>query len=376
MAAEDFTGNAIPFWATEPPTTLLLDTDGTTAVALTGVAVDENSFPITYSWDGNSGSTVYSDTSLPSQLASAPTITQATGEVSLIGSSSKNDSGTFNFRMKASDGVKTATAITQVTLSFSYSLVTGNVTYDNVSHNSADNTAQDVTFSPDGTKMFIVADSGNRLLQTSLSTAFDISTAGSYTLFSTTSQAYQPQGLAFSTDGTKMFMADKGGDKIFQYSLSTAFDITTASYNSVFLSINGQDGDASGVTFNADGTKMFVSGIQNSKIFQYSLSTAFDLSTASYASLNFSTVSQTSPSCVIFKPDGTRMYVTGPNGEVHQYSLTTAFSLAAGNVSYSVSFDVSSEETSPTGLAFNADGSKMYVVGTASDKVHQYSVGT
>ena len=116
MSAEDFSGNAVPIWVTEPPTSLRLNYDGTTAVTLTGLAVDESSFPITYSWDGHSGSTVYSDTSLPPQLVSAPTINQSTGEFSLIGSSNTSNVGNFNFRMKASDGVKTQTATTAVEL--------------------------------------------------------------------------------------------------------------------------------------------------------------------------------------------------------------------------------------------------------------------
>ena len=375
MAAEDFTGNAVPFWVTEPPTTLDLGTDGTTAVTFTGVAADENSFPIIYSWDGNSGSTVYSDTSLPSQLVSAPTINQATGEVSLIGSSSSSNSGTFNFRMKASDGVKTATAITQVTLSFYYSLASGNVVYDNVSLDAADGTPEDIAFNADGTKIFIVANTANAIKQASLSTAFDISAASSYTTFSTTSQAFQPQGVAFNTDGTKMFMVEKGGDKVYEYSLSTAFDITTLSYNSVYLSLSGQDSNPSGLALSPDGTKMFIAGRTGGDINQYSLTTAFDLSTASY-SINYSTSSQESnPFAVIFKPDGTKMFVAGSSGSVHEYSLTTPFSLAAGNVSHSDSFDVSSQEISPTGVKFNSNGSKMYVVGTGSDKVYQYSIG-
>lgn len=116
LSAADFSGNAVPIWVTEPPTSLRLNYDGTTAVTLTGVAIDENSFPITYSWDGHSGSTVYSDTSLPPQLVSAPTINQSNGQFSLIGSSNASNFGNFNFRMKASDGVKTQTAITNIEL--------------------------------------------------------------------------------------------------------------------------------------------------------------------------------------------------------------------------------------------------------------------
>ena len=119
MAAEDFTGNVAPIWVTLPETTKGLENDGSTAVTLTGVAIDEGGFPIQYSWDGFSGSTVYSDTSLPPQLHSAPTISSS-GVASLIGSSNSSNAGTFNFRLKASDGVKTATATTLCELAFMY----------------------------------------------------------------------------------------------------------------------------------------------------------------------------------------------------------------------------------------------------------------
>ncbi len=119
MAAEDFTGNTAPIWSTLPATDLDLVNDGSTAVTLTGVAVDDGGFPIQYSWDGFSGSTVYSDTSLPPQLHSAPTISSS-GVASLIGSSSSSNAGTFSFRLKASDGVRTSTHVTSVKLSFMY----------------------------------------------------------------------------------------------------------------------------------------------------------------------------------------------------------------------------------------------------------------
>lgn len=114
LAAEDFSGNAAPIWTTTPPAKLYLATDGSTAVTLAGVAIDE--FPIHYSWDGYSGTSVYNDSNLPPQLTSAPTFSG--GTASLVGSSTSSNAGAFNFRLKASDGVKTATAITAVNLTF------------------------------------------------------------------------------------------------------------------------------------------------------------------------------------------------------------------------------------------------------------------
>jgi hypothetical protein len=120
LAAEDLSVNAAPIWSTEPPPTLRLGYDGTTAKIIDGRALDDNGFPITYSWDGSNGTNYYDDNNLPPQLQSAPTINQTTGSVSVIGSSDVLDAGTFNFRLKASDGVKTAYAIISTTLAFDY----------------------------------------------------------------------------------------------------------------------------------------------------------------------------------------------------------------------------------------------------------------
>jgi len=44
------------------------------------------------------------------------------------------------------------------------------------------------------------------------------------------------------------------------------------------------------------------------------------------------------------------------------------------NASFVQSFNVSPQDTLPIGLAFKPDGSQLYVIGTGSLSVHQYSV--
>ena len=51
-------------------------------------------------------------------------------------------------------------------------------------------------------------------------------------------------------------------------------------------------------------------------------------------------------------------------------------STGTGNVTYdNVSFSVSSQEGNPQGLAFNSNGTKMFITGSTGDSVLQYSVG-
>ena len=203
-----------------PPSSLELDTDGSTAVTLAGVAIDE--FPVHYSWDGYIGTTVYNADSLPPQLASAPTFSG--GTASLIGSSTSSNAGSFNFRLKASDGVKTATSITEVNLAFGWVGDISSAAYDNLSFSVASQSASPygMAFNPDGTKLFVVDESNRKIFQYSLTNGFSLA-AGNVTYdnvsFSILSQERFPQDLAFSADGTKMFVIGNSSDSLYQYSV-------------------------------------------------------------------------------------------------------------------------------------------------------------
>ena len=219
---------------------------------------------------------------------------------------------------------------------------------------------QDIKFNNDGTKMFVVGDNSNAIREYHLTTGFDISTASYDSLFSVNSQDTNPRGLAFNNDGTKMFVAGWKNQRVFEYHLTTGFDISTASYDSN-LSISSNAGGSNGLAFNSDGTKMFVNAANSSdEVVEYTLSTGFDVSTASYDS-SFVTQSQdTSPQGLAFSNDGKKMFVAGDTGDdINEYTLSTGFDVSTA--SFVGSFDVSSQGTNPTGITFNNDGTKMFI---------------
>ena len=77
-----------------------------------------------------------------------------------------------------------------------------------------------------------------------------------------------------------MFISNHTGSYIEYYSLTTAFDISTANLDGRY-DISGQEIRANSVAFNNDGTRMIVAGAGNEsqhRIHEYSLSTGFDLS--------------------------------------------------------------------------------------------------
>jgi len=231
---------------------------------------------------------------------------------------------------------------------------------------------EDMKFNTDGTKMFIVGESGDKVNEYDLSTAFDISTLSFSRDFSVASQDNRPQGLFFNANGTKMFVVGLQGDKVYEYSLSTGFNLSTAAYTQ-FFSISAQEVNPTGLAFNTDGTTMFVVGSSGDKVYEYTLSTGFDISTASFVD-SFSTSGQTAvPKGIAFTPDGTKMFIASAHlQDVFMYNLTTGFDVSTASYS-GTSFGLSNTfET--TGITFNNDGSKMYITDSFNDKIHEYNL--
>jgi len=254
-----------------------------------------------------------------------------------------------------------------------------NVTYDNVSFSVVGQEAvpNDVAFSADGTKMYITGQLSDTIHQYTLSTGFDLSTASYDNVsFSVAGQNTVPHAVAFNTDGTKMYIAGSTPDAVHQYTLSTGFDLITASFDNVSFSVAGQETVPTGLAFNTDGTKMYVTGTSSDAVNQYTLSTGFDVSTASYDSVSFSVQSQDGgPQGLAFNPDGTKMYIMGvSNDTVFQYTLSTGFNVSTASYD-NVSFSVAGQDGGPNDVAFSADGTKMYISGNANDTVYQYSTG-
>ena len=229
-----------------------------------------------------------------------------------------------------------------------------------------------IFFKPDGTKMYVVGSSGDKVSEYDLSTAWDITTSSYLQKFSVAAQESIPQDVFFKPDGTKMYIVGSTGDDVNEYNLSTAWDVTTASYLQKFY-FGAQELAPQGIFFKPDGTKIYVIGTYGDDVNEYDLSTAWDVTTSSYLQ-NFSVATQElTPQGVFFKPDGTKMYIVGSTGDdVNEYNLSTAWDVTTS--SYLQNFSVVNQEITPTGIFFKPDGTKMYVVGAVGDAVYSYDL--
>ena len=231
-----------------------------------------------------------------------------------------------------------------------------------------------LAFSSDGTKMYICGYLTDTVYQYSLTTAFDISTAAyASKSFSLTSQQTAPLGLAFNPSGTKMFVCGSTPAIVSEYTLATAFDVTTATFVDSFT-VSSQDDNPRDMAFSPDGTVMFIMGFSTDTVYQYSLSTGFDISTASYASKSLSvTAQESSPRGIAVSSSGDRIFVVGQTQDrIYQYNMSSAFDLSTASYA-NINFSIQAQDTAPTSLVFSADGDKFYILGNTNNSVFQYS---
>ena len=184
-----------------------------------------------------------------------------------------------------------------------------------------------------------------------------------------------PRGITFNDDGSKLYMVGMDARSIHQYSLSTPYDLDTISYDNVSHNVSSEDDSPQGIIFNDEGDKLYMVGWDTDSIYQYSLSTPYDLDTISYDNVSHNVSSEdSSPRGIIFNNDGSRIYVVGGDAQsIHQYSLSTPYDL--DTISYDkVSHDVSSEDGSPRGITINDEGDKLYIDGWYTESIHQYSL--
>lgn len=183
----------------------------------------------------------------------------------------------------------------------------------------------------------------------------------------------------FKSDGTKMYSIGSSGDKVYEYTLGRAWNVATAS-NVAAKSVSTQETGGGGLFFKPDGTKMYIIGSSQDRVFEYTLSTPWRVNTASNVGTSVQTssggTSESSPQAIFFRPDGSSYYIVGTGADrVMRYDMTTPWQVNTAAY-YSQSSSITSIETSPIGLSFHPDGKKMFVVGSTNDRIREYDLAT
>jgi hypothetical protein len=199
----------------------------------------------------------------------------------------------------------------------------------------------------------------------SYSRKLDISTIGGYDLDS------QDAVIRFKPDGSRIFAAI--GDTIIFLDLSTDWNITTASYNVDSFGDFEGSGSIKFFQIKPDGDTIYTSRSGSSIIHQHTLGASWNTNgSITYTNKSYDFSAQLNNIRAAFiSDDGLLLYVVSTT-EVYRYTFGTAWDLATLSYDYFVS-DVSAETVVCVSLQFKPDISKMYLLGVNEFSIFQYS---
>jgi hypothetical protein len=330
-------------------------------------------------FNGDDGTNFIVAASITSAVDGTPGTNDMPGRLLLSTTPDGSDTPVERVRITSAGKTGFATSAPAATVHVAGDTILSNVnvlgaSYDSVSFSVAgqETTPTDLFFSPDGLKMYVIGSVGDDVNEYNLSTAWVVSSAVFVTNFSVASQENAPSGLFFRADGTKMYIVGQTNDTVFQYTLSTPWSIATASYDSISFSV-AAEATPNGLFFKPNGLSMYMVGSTGDAVYQYTLSTAWNVSTATFLQ-SFSVFGQESqPNAVTFTADGSRMFVMGQTGDdVNVYNLTTPWDIST--LAFVNVFSVAGQDTTPQGIYIKPDGTKMYILGSTNDTVFQYTV--
>lgn len=234
-----------------------------------------------------------------------------------------------------------------------------------------------------GTRMYLVSNTADIINEFALASAFDFNDTVLFTgdSFSVPDEAV-PTSMAWKPDGTELFVAGDVNATVFQYEVTNGgynlADVVTPKRTQVLAT---GESVPTGLVFNDGagaqaGKKLYISfSGPVAKVSQYTLNTAYSLQDGFSKDGEFDVSDEEgNPRSVEFSTDGKRMFITGRNEDkVHQYSVSNAFDITTGIVKLVKEFDVDAQTNEPLGLTFSVDGLQMFVAdATAAKTVFQY----
>ncbi len=235
-----------------------------------------------------------------------------------------------------------------------------------------DTSPSGIHFKADGTKLWISCDNANTIREFSVSPAWDISTAAFVSAFAVGTQDTSPTDVVVSTDGTKLFVIGNQNDTVYMYTMSTPFLLSSASAAPTSTFVLGVE-TLTGLQFSDDGTKFYTSGSASDDIRQYNMSVAWDITTAVQGtSLSVGGPVEGAMSGLCFGDSGNRLYIVGSGQvKIKMYNLSTPWVVSTGVISIKEKL-ISGETLLPTGIFWKPTGDVLFMVDDTNNLIKRY----
>ena len=227
-------------------------------------------------------------------------------------------------------------------------------------------TAYELQIDETGTKLYV--GDLNVIYYIKLSTPWDLTSGTFVNRITVATNSY---GFYFRDDGLKFYSVSASDDKVHEYDVEIPWDISTIQETNTF-SVGSQESNPFGLYFGNNGTKMYVIGTSGDDVNEYNLSTAWDITTANFQSAYATGV--TNPYVVKFSTDGTLMFVS-VLGIIYVYDLALAWASSTATLSYNVDI-LTDFGDSGRAFTFSSDGLKLYTADYTNDVINYYTLST
>ena len=181
------------------------------------------------------------------------------------------------------------------------------------------------------------------------------------------------RGMTFNNDGSKLFILNYGNSYryVSEYNLGTDWDITSKTHVGN-LSYSSEAGFPYEVHWGDSGSKLYIldtwkNSANSQKIFLYNANTAYQVTSGcSYANKSFDYTSDANNQrCMVWKSDGTKFWMSGSGNGLYEFSVSPAWEVQ--NASYVGNTAWPSGTNTPSGergLMFSPNGDILTVNGS------------
>ncbi len=222
-------------------------------------------------------------------------------------------------------------------------------------------------FNADGTKIYMTNNGADDIYEWPLSTAWDVTTAGTTVSFDDAANVVW-RSAQWSEDGTYLFITDVFTNHIERFTADTPFDVTDLQtpHGQIwdYVTQGGFDDDSIGWAISTDGLKLMIVGTDTTDMLKvFTFGTAWDLSTLTEETETLATVALLTIRDMIMSPDGTILYVLHNSDNIDIITMTAAYDPSTGTLNTSNTLDVGTTDTiNPAGgIAMSKDATKLYV---------------
>jgi sugar lactone lactonase YvrE len=297
-----------------------------------------------------------------------------------VGEQSKNNSALYispdGINIYITDNFTTNRPINHYIMSTAWDLSSATHNYTFLT-GALENTPTGIFFSPDGLRMYVIGSSGDDVNYWSLSTAWNLATASFVAAYSIQSTNSSPKGLHFRSDGTRFWTFENA--ILEQYSLGSAWDLSNRTLDTS-IQLSTSETNPTQIWWKPDGTSFFTLGRVSYRVERFDVSTPWDIrSTVEAAGVNSQSLAVYGLLLfgLVVKPDGTQFFFSEANNEtINSFTMSTPWVPITGTFDAPTSGFLNIPNVSVNGSEWRPDGRRFFIAESLGDRVRQYEVGT